>query len=187
LNKDNDNKSYKLTRNFTLNNYKPEDSGNSIQNPDSSFEGQGGAELRKKISNNESGGSRSPRGKKPENGILSFKRGNSKILSNDLKEMKQNRPNINENRLDDQECIHHNLSEPNDCDNLFDIIYKLQHNTDLNLLTQTINKILVKDNKKPFNKSDLTIGLKANELDKFSKAKKVHKDFTVNITYSLSE
>lgn len=79
------------------------------------------------------------------------------------------------------------ISEPNEDDNLFDIIYKLKHNTDLNILVKTINKILVNDGKKCFDKTDLTITLKAKELDKFSKTKDLSKDFGVNICYSLND
>jgi hypothetical protein len=80
-----------------------------------------------------------------------------------------------------------NISEPNQADNLFDIIYKLKHNTDLNVLIKTINKILVSEHKKPFDKSDLNIMLSAKELDKFSNSKKMNPNFAVSICYSLFE
>ena len=72
-------------------------------------------------------------------------------------------------------------------DNLFDIFYKLKHNTNLNILIKTINKILINEQKKPFDKSDLTIVLGAKELDKFNKLKKINPNFAVSISYSLYE
>lgn len=92
-----------------------------------------------------------------------------------------------EDRINDQDAINYvsNFSEPNESDNLFDIIYKLKHNTDLNILIKTINKILVKEGKQPFDKSDLAIALSAKELDKFSKHKSMNKNFAVSICYSL--
>lgn len=79
------------------------------------------------------------------------------------------------------------ISEPNESDNLFDIFYKLKHNTNLNILIKTINKILINEQKKPFDKSDLTIVLGAKELDKFNKLKKINPNFAVSISYSLYE
>ena len=96
--------------------------------------------------------------------------------------------NINEHNPNQIESNNNNfISEPNEADNLFDIIYKLKHNTDLNLLIKTINKILVNEGKQPFDKSDLSISLGASELDKFSKSKSMNKNFTVNIGFSLFE
>lgn len=104
---------------------------------------------------------------------------------------KNNSPRNSNNKLkhepkleDDQLIVY---SEPNHDDNLFDIIKKLNHNTNLNILIKTINKILVNEGKKPFNKTDLEIFLKAKELDKFSKARKMHDMFEVSICYSLYE
>lgn len=77
------------------------------------------------------------------------------------------------------------ISEPNEEDNLFDIIFKLNHNTNLNILVATINKMLKKEGQKSFNKYDLNIFLSAKELDKFTKAKKVNKNFGMTINYSL--
>jgi hypothetical protein len=85
------------------------------------------------------------------------------------------------------EDYNNKISEPNDNDNLFDIIYKLKHNTDLNVLVKTINKILINDGKQCFDKTDMTISLKAEELDKFSEAKDVNKNFDVIICYALNE
>jgi hypothetical protein len=80
-----------------------------------------------------------------------------------------------------------NISEPNEDDNLFDIIYKLKHNTNLNILIKTINKILINEKKHAFDKNDMTIILTAKELDKFTNQKNVNKNFSVEICYSLYE
>ncbi len=78
-------------------------------------------------------------------------------------------------------------SEPTLEDNLFDIIYKLKHNTNMNLLIKTINKILLNEKKQPFNKENMVITLNSKELDKFNQKDKVTKNFSVEICYSLRE
>lgn len=79
------------------------------------------------------------------------------------------------------------VSEPNEDDNLFDILFKLKHNTNLNVLINQINKIIKKQNKLPFDKTNMTISLSARELDKFSNVKKMHSSFAVQICYALLE
>ena len=63
---------------------------------------------------------------------------------------------------------------------LYEIIYKLKHNTDLNELINRINMEL----KDKFDKKNMKIVLKAPEFDKFSEAKK-YPDITLTIYYSL--
>ena len=65
---------------------------------------------------------------------------------------------------------------------LYEIIYKLKHNTDLNELINRINLEL----KDKFDKKNMKIVLKAPEFDKFSEAKK-YPDITLTIYYSLLE
>ena len=65
---------------------------------------------------------------------------------------------------------------------LYEIIYKLKHNTDLNELINRINLEL----SEKFDKKNMKIVLKSNELDKFSEAKK-YPDITTTIYYSLLE
>jgi hypothetical protein len=79
-----------------------------------------------------------------------------------------------------------NISEPNEDDNLFNIFYKLKHNTDLNIVVKTINKILINEAKQSFDKSDMIIMLTTKELDKFF-AKGMNKKFSVSITYALTD
>ena len=105
------------------------------------------------------------------------------IKNKNFKNLPNNTPNINDNNVESEYVT----SEPNEADNLFDIFYKLHHNTDLNVLIKTINNILIKEKKKPFDKSDFTITLGAKELDKFFQLKNVDKEFAVNICYSLFE
>jgi hypothetical protein len=64
-------------------------------------------------------------------------------------------------------------------------MYKLKFNTDLNVLVDTINKILTSAGGKAFDKKDMTISLCAKELDKFGKSHKMNENFAVNINYSL--
>ena len=79
------------------------------------------------------------------------------------------------------------FSEPSLEDNLFDIIYKLKHNTNMNILIKTINKILTSHQKKSFNEKEMLICLNSKELDKFHKKNSVDKNFSVEISYSLRE
>ena len=65
---------------------------------------------------------------------------------------------------------------------LYEIIYKLKHNTDLNELINRINLEL----KEKFDKKNMKIVLKSHELDKFGEAKK-YPDITTTIYYSLLE
>ena len=63
---------------------------------------------------------------------------------------------------------------------LYEIIYKLKHNTDLNELINRINEEL----KEKFDKKNMKIVLKSYELDKFEEKKK-YPDITTTIYYSL--
>ena len=63
---------------------------------------------------------------------------------------------------------------------LYEIIYKLKHNTDLNELINRINLEL----KTKFDKKNMKIVLKSHEFDKFSEAKN-YPDITTTIYYSL--
>ena len=63
---------------------------------------------------------------------------------------------------------------------LYEIIYKLKHNTDLNELIFKINQFL----KNKFDKNRMKIVLNSTEFDKFEEAKK-HPDLKTSIYYSL--
>jgi len=95
--------------------------------------------------------------------------------------------NKSDNSLNDKNLNVNIFSEPTLEDNLFDIIYKLKHNTNMNLLIKTINKILLNEKKQPFNKENMVITLNSKELDKFLQKDKVKKNFSVEICYSLRE
>ncbi len=65
-------------------------------------------------------------------------------------------------------------------------MYKIKHNTNLNVLVDTINKIIHKNQSQVrFDRNNLIVTLRAKELDKFSNADEVLQDFSVNICYSL--
>lgn len=57
----------------------------------------------------------------------------------------------------------------------------------LNELIDKINFLCLRSDIKPINKNDLNIFIKANELDKFSKAKNMHSEFKVQVNYSILE
>ena len=65
---------------------------------------------------------------------------------------------------------------------LYEIIYKLKHNTDLNELINRINEEL----REKFDKKNMKIVLKSEEFDKFNEIKK-YPDITTTIYYSLLE
>ena len=65
---------------------------------------------------------------------------------------------------------------------LYEIIYKLKHNTDLNELINRINDEL----REKFDKKNMKIVLKTDEFDKFNEKKK-YPDITTTIYYSLLE
>jgi len=57
----------------------------------------------------------------------------------------------------------------------------------LNEIIDKINYICSRLNIKPINKNDLNIFIRANELDKFTKAKNMLPDFRVQVNYSILE
>jgi hypothetical protein len=70
---------------------------------------------------------------------------------------------------------------------IYDIIDSLNNDTDLNILIDTINNIRAKDNKPIFHKDNLRIQFGSDEVDKFFEAKKMHKDFNVELCFELIE
>ncbi len=111
---------------------------------------------------------------------------NVKVREKQISTYKSNDKNSNEISLNERNHGNY-LSEPSLEDNLFDIIYKLKHNTNMNILIKTINKILTSHQKKPFNEKEMLICLNSKELDKFHKKNTVDKNFSVEISYSLRE
>lgn len=65
------------------------------------------------------------------------------------------------------------------------MLYKLNYNTDIEKIIDTLNITLQEQNKQTFNKNDFNIKLKKEELDKFFKIKTVDPDFSLNLKYSL--
>ena len=64
-------------------------------------------------------------------------------------------------------------------------IIDAQNDTDLNKLIDTINKIRSKENLSTFNKSNINLSFKRNEVDKFTQSKKMHSDFSVDINFEI--
>jgi len=110
-----------------------------------------------------------------------IKKKSNDIIDNDLtfNEKKEEECDNSQNRLIDI------ISEDGKIGNaksLYEIIYKLKHNTDLNELINRINMEL----KEKFDKKNMKIVLKSHELDKFSEQKK-YPDISMTIYYSLLE
>lgn len=120
---------------------------------------------------------------KNENSLTNSK----KIINKDqrqenLKE-KEILKEMNENQLILDNCENVNLSYK--VSNLSDLLYKLNYNTDIEKIIDTLNSTLVEQNKQIFDKNDFNIKLKKDELDKFSISKTVDDQFSLNLKYSL--
>jgi|LauGreDrversion4_2_1035121.scaffolds.fasta_scaffold597581_1 hypothetical protein len=72
-------------------------------------------------------------------------------------------------------------------DKIYEIIDSLNHNTDLNVLIDTINNVRMNDRKALFKKNNLHLSFNSFEVDKFTQAKKMHPDFAVDLYYELLE
>ena len=102
-------------------------------------------------------------------------------INNDKISMEQRPEDCSENRI-----IENNISNRDKIEkitsskSLYEIIYKLKHNTDLNEL---INRINI-DLKNKFDKRNMEIILNSYEFDKFDEAKK-YPDLKTSIYYSL--
>ena len=101
---------------------------------------------------------------------------NRKMKSNDLSKQGSNFDSENENNIID--TMNSNIQKKS----LYEIIFKLKHNTNLNELIDKIN--LGQRNK--LNKNKLKITLNAPELDKFEEKKKMG-NVELTILYSLME
>ena len=95
--------------------------------------------------------------------------------------IEDNKDEISENRLIEGTGYEKN-DKNTEAKSLYEIIYKLKHNTDLNELIFKINQEL----KKKFDKNNMKIELNSNEFDKFDEASK-HKDLKTTIFYSLED
>ena len=98
-------------------------------------------------------------------------------INNDITFDEKKEDNSESRMIDDSSSDEGKL---NNGKSLYEIIYKLKHNTDLNELINRINLELTEK----FDKKNMKIVLKSNELDKFQEAKK-YPDITTTIYYSL--
>ena len=100
-----------------------------------------------------------------------------------------NNMNINANIInnilsDEQNGDKKDLTLNSETTSLYEIIYKLKHNTDLNELINIINNNT--NLSKKFNKNDMEIKLSAHEFDKFQEIKE-YSNLEMTIVYSLCE
>jgi len=72
-------------------------------------------------------------------------------------------------------------------DKIYEIIDSLNHNTDLNVLIDTINNVRMNERKPLFKKNNLHLSFNSYEVDKFTQAKKMHPDFAVDLYFELLE
>lgn len=72
-------------------------------------------------------------------------------------------------------------------DNMFTLIELLARDHNINKFIQGVNKVAHSRSISPFSTNDINIFLKATELDKFTQAKSMALDFTVNINFKLVE
>ena len=72
--------------------------------------------------------------------------------------------------------------------NLSDLLYKLDYNTDIETIIDTLNNHMREQGKTNlFKKDDFNICLRKDKLDKFFKVKSVHEDFSLSLKYSLMD
>lgn len=74
----------------------------------------------------------------------------------------------------------------NQMDEISEIIDKLNNESDLNFLIESINTIRMKENRKIFDKNHLLVSLNSKEVDKFFTEKNQHKNFSVDVSFQLS-
>ncbi len=93
------------------------------------------------------------------------------------------------NEMDENQKILENCDNKNKSyrvANLSDLLYKLNYNTDIEKIIDSLNAYLAELEKDTFfDKNDFNICLKKEELDKFFKIKKVDSNFSLNLKYSL--
>ena len=113
--------------------------------------------------------------------IKSIKKTSKDMMDDDmtLNEKKEEEFDNSQNRMID---IISDEGKLGNAKSLYEIIYKLKHNTDLNELINRINMEL----KEKFDKKNMKIVLKSHDLDKFQEAKK-YPDLSMTIYYSLLE
>ena len=96
----------------------------------------------------------------------------------------ESKTNYNKINLFDSNENKNSINSKNQGTSLYEIIYKLKHNTDLNELINRINSISHLTHK--FDKNNMEINLKSYEFDKF-KEKNEYSNLEMTIFYSLSD
>ena len=104
----------------------------------------------------------------------------NKIINNDKISLEQKQEDCSENRIIEGNSCRDNNEIITSTKSLYEIIYKLKHNTDLNELINRINF----DLKNKFDKKNMEIILNSFEFDKFDEVSK-HPDLKTTIYYSL--
>ena len=104
----------------------------------------------------------------------------NKIINNDKISLEQKQEDCSENRIIEGNSYRDNNEIITSTKSLYEIIYKLKHNTDLNELINRINF----DLKNKFDKKNMEIILNSFEFDKFDEVSK-HPDLKTTIYYSL--
>ena len=101
------------------------------------------------------------------------------LINNDIISLEQ-KQDCSENRIIEENTDRDKIEKITSTKSLYEIIYKLKHNTDLNEL---INRINI-DLKNKFDKRKMEIILNSYEFDKFDEVSK-HPDLKTTIFYSL--
>ena len=105
---------------------------------------------------------------------------NNNNINNDKTSIDEKREDYSEYRIIEDYSDRDKNEKITSSKSLYEIIYKLKHNTDLNEL---INRINI-DLKNKFDKKNMEIILNSCEFDKFDEASK-HPDLKTSIYYSL--
>ena len=107
---------------------------------------------------------------------------NNNIINNDKITMDEKKEDYSDNRMIEDYIDKEKNEKITSTKSLYEIIYKLKHNTDLNEL---INRINI-DLKNKFDKKNMEIILNSDEFDKFDEFSK-YPDLKTTIYYSLVE
>ena len=105
---------------------------------------------------------------------------NSNNINNDKIYIEQKQEDCSENRIIEGNSDRGGFEKITSTKSLYEIIYRLKHNTDLNELINRINM----DLKNKFDKKNMEIILNSYEFDKFDEASK-YSDLKTTIYYSL--
>lgn len=80
-----------------------------------------------------------------------------------------------------------NVDEEDQNADVFQIIDSLNHSTNLTIIIDAVNKIMIKKNRQTLQSDNFILSLSTQELDKFGLKKKMKDNFQMQISYSINK